>query len=110
MEMWLVIRVQRADRLRQTLSSTVGPRVTIGVDGEAPRFGTRIQAGAGRERACDHQRPQLALLGYHRPLDEPDAPLHDWALRAFYELAGSIAREDDRYASMPTRDPLHRSH
>jgi hypothetical protein len=37
--------------------------------------------------------PRLALLGYHRTLDEPDAPLHDWALRVLYDLAGSIARD-----------------
>lgn len=49
---------------------------------------------------------RLALLGYPRTLDEPDAPLHDWSLRALYDLAGSIARDDDRYATMLTRHPL----
>jgi hypothetical protein len=52
---------------------------------------------------------RLALLGYQRTLDEPDAPLHDWALRALYDLAGSIARDDDRYATLLTRHPLHLS-
>jgi hypothetical protein len=50
---------------------------------------------------------RVALLGYDRMLDEADGPLHDWALRALYDMAGSIARHDDRCATMLTRHPLH---
>lgn len=52
---------------------------------------------------------RLALLGYHRTLDEPDEQLDDWALKALYDLAGSIARDDDRYGTLLTRHPLHLS-
>src|SRR4051812_27425627 len=36
---------------------------------------------------------RLAMLGYHRTLEEPDEQLHAWALTALYNLAGSIARD-----------------
>jgi hypothetical protein len=50
---------------------------------------------------------RLALLGYHRTPEELDEQLHDWALKALYDLAGSIARDDDRYGTLLRRHPLH---
>lgn len=52
---------------------------------------------------------RLALLGYQRTIQELDEQLHDWALKALYDLAGSIARDDDRYGTLLTRHPLHLS-
>jgi hypothetical protein len=52
---------------------------------------------------------RLALLGYHRTLEELDEQLHDWALKALYDLAGSIAHDDDRYGTVLTRHPLRLS-
>jgi hypothetical protein len=52
---------------------------------------------------------RLALLDYHRTIQELDEQLHDWALKALYDLAGSIARDDDRYGTLLTRHPLHLS-
>lgn len=52
---------------------------------------------------------RLALLGYQRTIQELDEQLHDWALKALYDLAGSIARDDDRYVTLLTRHPLHLS-
>jgi hypothetical protein len=51
-----------------------------GLDGIRLEYPQRRRAD--RERACDHQRHPLALLGYDRTLDEPHAPLRHWALRA----------------------------
>jgi hypothetical protein len=49
---------------------------------------------------------RLSILGYHRALEEPDKQLQAWALKALYDLAGSVARDDDRYATLLTRHPL----
>lgn len=49
---------------------------------------------------------RLAILGYHRTLEEPDEPLRAWALAELYGLSGSIARNDDRYATLLRRHPL----
>jgi hypothetical protein len=50
---------------------------------------------------------RLALLGYHRTVDEPDEQLLGWALDKLYREAGSIARDHDRYATLLSRHPLH---
>lgn len=50
---------------------------------------------------------RLSILGYDRAVAEPDERLRKWALDDLYRLAGSIARDDDRYATLLTRHPLH---
>jgi hypothetical protein len=50
---------------------------------------------------------QLAILGYHRTVEEPNAQLLDWALDKLYRLAGSVARDHDRYARLLSRHPLY---
>jgi hypothetical protein len=50
---------------------------------------------------------RLAMLGYHRTLEEPDEQLLGWALDKLYRAAGSIARDHDRYAILLSRHPLH---
>jgi hypothetical protein len=50
---------------------------------------------------------RLSILGYGRALEEPDEGLKTWALDELYQQAGSIARDDDRYATLLMRHPLH---
>ena len=50
---------------------------------------------------------RLAMLGYHRTVEEPDEQLLDWALDKLYREAGSIVRDQDRYATLLSRHPLH---
>jgi hypothetical protein len=52
---------------------------------------------------------RLALLGYDRTVEEPDERLRGLALKALYDLAGSISRDDDRYATLLTQHPLQLS-
>jgi hypothetical protein len=52
---------------------------------------------------------RLALLGYRRTLEDPDEQLHARALNALYGVAGSIAYDEDRYATLLTRHPLYLS-
>ncbi len=48
---------------------------------------------------------RLSILGYERSA-EPDERLLAWALDELYGQAGSIARSDNRYATLLTRHPL----
>jgi hypothetical protein len=52
---------------------------------------------------------RLAILGYHRTVEKPDEQLHEWALDKLYRLAGSIARDHDRYATLLAQHPLQLS-
>jgi hypothetical protein len=52
---------------------------------------------------------RLAILGYHRTLEEPDEQLLACALKQLYDIAGSIALDEDRYTTLLTRHPLHLS-
>jgi hypothetical protein len=49
---------------------------------------------------------RLAILGYGLGVDETDENVRTWALDELYQQAGSIARDDDRYATSLTRHPL----
>jgi hypothetical protein len=49
---------------------------------------------------------RLSILG-NRTVEEPDAQLLEWALDKLYHLAGSIARDHDRYATLLTLHPVH---
>jgi hypothetical protein len=49
---------------------------------------------------------RLAILGFSRSVEEPDAEPRSWVLDHLYQAAGSIARSHDRYATLLTRHPL----
>jgi hypothetical protein len=64
------------------------------------------QRRAHGQPARRHQRHRLAIFGFSRSVEEPDAELRSWVLDHLYRAAGSIARSHDRYATLLTRHPL----